>query len=109
MLRTRGPAGSVKLDAGFGVFLWLLALSAAGDAANAGHKLGPKNQAISERRQERIDDELQTLKDHTWAGDYYYGDSLGVKRCPPMVSQDWLGVHLAWLFGSIRPELWVRA
>ncbi len=29
----------------------------------------------------RIDKELATLKDHPWAGEYFYGDGLGVNRC----------------------------
>jgi hypothetical protein len=41
-------------------------------------KFSTKSKKASEARRKLIDQELGTLKEHPWAGRYYYGDGLGV-------------------------------
>jgi len=41
-------------------------------------KLSSKNKLVSEGKREQIEVELKALGDHPWAGEYYYGDGLGV-------------------------------
>jgi hypothetical protein len=60
----------------------LLALTAAVGACLAAgqpdEKLSAASQAAADAREERIREELAQLKGHEWAGEYYWGDGLGV-------------------------------
>jgi hypothetical protein len=62
--------------------LVLLALAAATGACLVGgqpdDKLSAPSQAAADARAERIKEELAQLKGHPWAGEYYWGDGLGV-------------------------------
>lgn len=76
MWELRSRARKFRFIAVVGVFLAteLAVLAAAGDDG----KFAKKSQAFAAKRQALIDKELQSLKNHAWAGDYYYGDGLGV-------------------------------
>jgi hypothetical protein len=76
MRRHLGWVGSIFLLSAIG----FLALNWTGQLAwtKDTKKFSTRSKAALEARKEQIDQELNTLKGHAWAGTYYYGDGLGV-------------------------------
>lgn len=63
----------------FAVLFIFLAISRVRSQTNEpSDKFSQAAQAASEARTSRIRKELRKLKNHEWAGEYYYGDGLGV-------------------------------
>ena len=46
-------------------------------ATEQDEKLSKTNQALIEAKRQKIETEIAQLKDHPWAGQYYFGDGLG--------------------------------
>ena len=74
-------------------------------------KLSPAAEASADERKERIRDEIGRIGEHEWAGEYYYGDHLGVNVALSVAPESgfvftWLGcVGLYDLnYGKVRFE-----
>ena len=64
-------------------------------------KLSEKALATSRGRTNRIKEELAQLKDNQWAGEYYYGDGLGVNVNLIIAPKSGFVFTLVWLLGAL--------
>jgi len=62
--------------------------------AEQNEKLSDENQAIIEAKRQTITNEIAQLKDHPWAGRYYYGDGLGANVWLTLASEN--GFTVTW-------------
>src|ERR1700731_868031 len=58
--------------------LWIVLASPIAAQANRPPKLSKSSVRVSEKQTKNIQAELKSLTAHEWAGEYYYGDGLGV-------------------------------
>ncbi len=85
----------------------MIGVSSAQDAERGGAG-GPPDEAATEQRRKRIRQEIATLKQHPWAGDYYEGDGLGANISITLAPQT--GIAATWhgcmgLYGANRGKV----
>ena len=57
-------------------------------------KLSKTNQALIEAKRQKIETEIAQLKDHPWAGQYYFGDGLGANVSLTLAPEN--GFTITW-------------
>ena len=81
------------------ILLFVLFLGVIGSAwAEQDEKLSKSNQAMIHEKRQKIEDEIAQLKDHPWAGRYYFGDGLGANVSLTLAPEN--GFTVTW-FGCM--------
>jgi hypothetical protein len=94
---------------GFGLLLTVLSsfllLTPQFAAEKVPKKFSKRADANLSARKKQIQEELESLKEDSWAGHYYYGDGLGVNVDLDLAPKSGFAFAWEWLFGTIRYEL----